>query len=92
MATIDLGDDDGFVDVTIEGAKNRLDVYAVQNKIHALAQANLDNDPAFQHSVAEYLAEIGFPSGLSNRAASRFIAFIADAMKELEKKGDPVSA
>lgn len=92
MTPIDLGDDDGFADVTADGVTVRVDIYAVQNKIVDLGKANADDNPGFLKQVSAYMAELGFPSGISNRTAYRFSMAIQNAVTELEKKDVPVTA
>ena len=56
---IDLGDDDGFISVTIGGVTQSLDLYAVVNR---LVDINQEREDAKQTAYVALISELGFPS------------------------------
>src|SRR5437763_37947 len=82
-------DDDGFLDLTIGGVTQRIDVYQSQNRLFEISKSNADK-PAedFHKAVVALLEELGFPPP-SHRLADRFVEAIAARVDELKKNSGP---
>ena len=95
---INLGADDGFADVTIGGATQRIDVTKVHAQIYEAQRQSVGAGYApFYDRVAEQLAKLGFGE-VSHKMAVAFVAFInsrmavADAQDEARDEGaDPAA-
>lgn len=89
MTAIDLGEDDGYVEVTVAGAKVTLDLWETNSKIFDYHQQAKDRpDADYSRGLAELLVEMGLPR-VSFRAAERFVREINKAVAE---KKEPPSA
>jgi len=76
--------DDGFVEVKLNGIVKRLDLYRVNNKLITLSNAS--PDPEGQNNkIVELLVAEGFGE-VSHRAAIAFANAIAGAVADLKKK------
>lgn len=93
---INLGDDDGFVLVTAGATSVRVDLYEVNNKIHAFHLASKDRpDNEYNQGLVELMVELGLPR-CSHRMAVRFVGAVRERLEELRKKnsttaGSPAS-
>lgn len=92
MDPIDLGKDDGFVDVEVNGAKVRLDVFEAHNRIATLSQAH-DGKPVqeFHAAVVSLMQEFGLPH-VSHSTADRFVVRMRERAEQLQRFTDAAGA
>lgn len=84
-ASIEL-EDLGFVTIAIGGVSQRLDLFAVNNKLWDLAKAHEGKSATDYHSaVVEFLKTLGFPE-CSHYLADKFIRAIWSAVDDIKKK------
>lgn len=84
---IDLGEDDGYVEVIIAGEKQRLDVWEVHWR---LVEASRDAEPLeAARRYGALLKQLGFATELSAFAGDRFARAIFKRVDELVKKNSP---
>jgi hypothetical protein len=79
--------DVGFLDVTINGVLQRLDLYYVNNRLYELGR-QFSNKPApeYHTAVVQLLVELGFPD-CSHHLADRFVRGIVEKVKQLGNAG-----
>jgi len=84
MDPIDLGHDDGFVNVQLNGTTIRLDVFDVHNRIAVLSQEH-DGQPiqTFHQAVVALMQELGFPQ-VSHCLADRFVVSLRKRAEALQ--------
>jgi hypothetical protein len=80
-------DDDGFVQVRIGDAEQRLDLYDVYNHLQEVKRRT-DGKPGYEFhaAVCGYLKGLGYPE-CSHRLADRFAVEIAEAVGRLSFPG-----
>ena len=89
MAAIDLGDDNGFAEITMAGVTQRLDVWEVDSKRGKLAEEFVGKPAHEFHAAAvDFVVGLGYPT-VSHRMASNFLETIWNLAKSLEKKTEP---
>jgi hypothetical protein len=82
-ADIDLGDDDGFINLTIGDVTVTLDVWEINDKLYALHQSAKDKgDDAYGDALLGFIQGLGYPP-CSRRIAQRFVEAIGARVKEL---------
>lgn len=88
MAAFDVGDDDGWADITVAGVTLRVDLYRADSRRAQIA-AGCDGKPdhEFYDAVIAWMVELGYPT-VSQATASRFAKAIIESSKALEKKGE----
>ncbi len=82
---IDLGEEIGYVNVTIAGKSAKIDIYNCYLLLVELYQRHEGDGRAYMAAVAEYLLGLGYPP-VSDYAAQRFEQAIFKRMEELKKK------
>jgi hypothetical protein len=88
VPVLDLGADDGLLDVTIGGVTQRIDAYETHDKLYEIAKEFQDKPSHEYHAaIVELLKAFGFPP-CSHRAADRFTVAIIAHIGELKKKAD----
>jgi hypothetical protein len=86
VADIDLGEDDGFRNITIGNTTLSIDVFDANNKIVALYAAFKDKpDDAYGAELAKVIASLGYPP-VSQRMGQLFVEAIWKCMDEIKKK------
>jgi hypothetical protein len=88
VPVLDLGADDGLLDVTIGDVTQRIDAYEAQNKLCEMTK-DLRDKPAHEYhaAVVAILQGLGF-AAVSHRAADRFVVALSAHVEELKKKAD----
>jgi hypothetical protein len=78
-------EEDGFIEVTVAGKPQKLDLYCVNNTLVNIQNSNpAPND--FHAAVAKYMEEtLKYPK-VSDRLALRFVEAIYAQMSNLQKK------
>jgi hypothetical protein len=80
---IDLGDDDGFANVTIQDVTLTLDVFQVNDRIADYHRASKDKpNDAYGAGLIGLIESLGYPR-CSARLAQRFVEAISARVKEL---------
>ena len=88
MAAFDVGDDDGWADITVAGVTLRVDLYRADSKRSEIAAScNGKPDYTFYDAVIAWMQELGYPQ-VSQATAAKFAKAIMEASKALEKKGE----
>lgn len=85
MSGINLGDDDGFVEITINGSVVCVDLYKVQTAIAEVYQKNKDS--GYGEALAAYVESLGYGT-VSQRVAVRFAHAVFEQVEQLKKKDD----
>lgn len=87
--SIDLGEDIGFVSVSINGAECRVDVWECYSELTEMYVQHATAPTGFRAAVANYLGQLGFPD-VSHHMAEKFAANIfarVEAMKKKDSEG-----
>jgi hypothetical protein len=97
MTTLEI-DDDGWADISINGAAAQVDLYAAYNRLLAFEAETRESHPdekagaarqvAYLDRVAAYLNSLGF-GAVSHRAADKFDAALTKAVAALGKADAP---
>jgi hypothetical protein len=94
MTPLDLGHDDGYLDVTIGNDTVKVDLFLVGNRVLELQQRDRDKPMAEQHqAIVDLMKELRLPA-VSHRVADRFACGILDKLADvgaLAKKKEPSS-
>lgn len=86
MSDIDLGDDDGYVVVSMAGADVRLDLYEVFGRLRDhQEECRGKGEEEYLSSLADLVCGLGFPA-VSRRMAVRFKEEIVAAVEAVKKK------
>lgn len=83
---LDLGDDDGFLEIRVGEAGVRFDLYEASNRCLAAVEAHPEDGEAQLTAILAYMGERGLPAGLSLRAAQRFSKAVSDRVEALRGK------
>lgn len=93
MATIvedvDLGDDDGYVNLKLGDVMNRLDVWDVNNQIldyHARNKGKPDRE--YNAGLVDLVKSLGYPQ-VSHKLAFKFVDKLQELARAVKKKEDP---
>lgn len=87
-ACIDLGDDDGWLTIEIDGASITVDVYRANAVLLAHHNANKGKpDSEYGETLGEALGTLGIPP-LSHRGATRVCEAVFACVAELKKKDE----
>lgn len=92
MAAFDVGEDDGWADITVAGVTVRIDLYKADSRRAQIA-AGCEGKPdhEFYDAAVAWMVELGYPT-VSHATAARFVKAIVVASKDLEKKGEAAFA
>jgi hypothetical protein len=90
MATLQLGEEDGFITIAIGGNEKLYDLYELNNRLYEwYSELNGEGKTRQLHErVKEWLLEEGFGS-VSHRTADRVVAGVFARVDELKKKDSP---
>lgn len=83
-AAIDVGDEDGYVDVTFNGQGLSLDLVSAWEKFLAHAKLNRGRDD-YVASLVELAQQVGLPA-MSQRATLRFFHRLSELITEVRDK------
>jgi len=81
-------DDDGFIEVAINGTVAEIDLYKVYNRIVDL---HAEHNGTANAAIVAYMAELGFPA-VSERAAVKFANAVSKQVADLKKKEPSVES
>jgi hypothetical protein len=85
MNDIDLGDDDGFLRLTIAGVEQQLDLWQVHARIAAYHQQHKTApDETYHEGLVGLIEDLGYPR-VSHRLAQRFVQTILAAVTDQKK-------
>lgn len=90
-AKLDLPDDFGWVEVTVGNITQRLDLYAVRNRIVELTMQLSAKPSELNQAIVDHIQSLGFPQ-VSFYVAEKFVLGIKDLLDELKKKEESSSA
>jgi hypothetical protein len=84
VAGVDLGEDDGFLDVTVGKDEVAVDVWLARSRLSELVKKHKGSaDEVFFAAVIEFMKELGFSGNVSHRIADRFAEAVFKRAKEL---------
>lgn len=93
MASLDLGEDDGYYTIKIGDAEATVDVWQTRSRLAELVKKHKDGtDEQFFAAILDVMREAGFPPA-SHRLAQKFADAIFARAKELgEESGSGVES